>query len=268
MDARSSDDRAEDDDRGTRDRGTRALYARHVVRRGRVDLPWSPDERAVAPLLGGVATFPRLAGEALARRALKTRELYLYHSGRATARTSFSLPDDALRLVFDALARVSVEKAGPEPDGWDRDEALFTAVLRSVWVEKFSLMSAIDVVKATVPLARVSKSWRDALREAVQLRHELFDQYKRELSERGGIIFELQHLYHSQWPISSDSSDSSEFFDPEEDPEEAEREAYRNRVFDPERDDPETFRGRYHDPDDSDDDAFMASATGGGYMGH
>ena len=144
MDARSSDDRAEDDDRGTRDRGTRALYARHVVRRGRVDLPWSPDERAVAPLLGGVATFPRLAGEALARRALKTRELYLYHSGRATARTSFSLPDDALRLVFDALARVSVEKAGPEPDGWDRDEALFTAVLRSVWVEKFSLSSTVS----------------------------------------------------------------------------------------------------------------------------
>mmetsp|Transcript_22592 Transcript_22592/g.70821 ORF Transcript_22592/g.70821 Transcript_22592/m.70821 type:complete len:259 (-) Transcript_22592:282-1058(-) len=257
MDAtsRSSDDRAE------ADRGTRALYARHVVRRDRVDKPWSQAvsravaptnrdvefiERAVAPLLGGVATFPRVAGAVLARRPLQTRELYLYHSGRAPPARTFSLPEDVLRLVFDALARVSVEKAGPEPDGWDRDEALFTAVLRSVWVEKFSLMSAIDVVKATVPLARVSKSWRDALRGAVQLRRGLLDQYRRDLSEKRRNIPELQRIYHSQWPISSDSSHSSEDYDFEDEEREELLEEYRNSRF------PDDLEDR--DPGDSGED--------------
>jgi len=251
MDARSSDDRAEDDDRGTRDRGTRALYARHVVRRGRVDLPWSPDERAVAPLLGGVATFPRLAGEALARRALKTRELYLYHSGRAPPARTFSLPEDVLRLVFDALACVtSVEKASahirPPAEGWLHDEALFTRMLRSVWLEQFSLISAIDVIKATVPLARVSKSWRDALRGAVQLRRGLLDQYRRDLSEKRRNIPELQRIYHSQWPISSDSSHSSEDYDFEDEEREELLEEYRNSRF------PDDLEDR--DPGDSGED--------------
>ena len=283
MDAtsRSSDDRAE------ADRGTRALYARHVVRRDRVDKPWSQAvsravaptnrdvefiERAVAPLLGGVATFPRVAGAVLARRPLQTRELYLYHSGRAPPARTFSLPEDVLRLVFDALACVtSVEKASahirPPAEGWLHDEALFTRMLRSVWLEQFSLfstvrnstrlassrsnsfphrISAIDVIKATVPLARVSKSWRDALRGAVQLRRGLLDQYRRDLSEKRRNIPELQRIYHSQWPISSDSSHSSEDYDFEDEEREELLEEYRNSRF------PDDLEDR--DPGDSGED--------------
>jgi len=262
MDAtsRSSDDRAE------ADRGTRALYARHVVRRDRVDKPWSQAvsravaptnrdvefiERAVAPLLGGVATFPRVAGAVLARRPLQTRELYLYHSGRAPPARTFSLPEDVLRLVFDALACVtSVEKASahirPPAEGWLHDEALFTRMLRSVWLEQFSLISAIDVIKATVPLARVSKSWRDALRGAVQLRRGLLDQYRRDLSEKRRNIPELQRIYHSQWPISSDSSHSSEDYDFEDEEREEFLEEYRNSRF------PDDLEDR--DPGDSGED--------------
>ena len=298
MDAtsRSSDDRVE------ADRGTRALYARHVVRRDRVDKPWSQAvsravaptnrdvefiERAVAPLLGGVATFhpvadpntprsrrrrPRVAGAVLARRPLQTRELYLYHSGRAPPARTFSLPEDVLRLVFDALACVtSVEKASahirPPAEGWLHDEALFTRMLRSVWLEQFSLfstvrnstrlassrsnsfphrISAIDVIKATVPLARVSKSWRDALRGAVQLRRGLLDQYRRDLSEKRRNIPELQRIYHSQWPISSDSSHSSEDYDFEDEEREEFLEEYRNSRF------PDDLEDR--DPGDSGED--------------
>ena len=179
----------------------RALYAQRVVTRPRQGLPWSPSDLARAPLLGGHFTALPFCGFALARHRPEEREQCLYHSGRAPL-ARFALPDEILLTVFDALVPAATWRPEkPVPDAfWWNDHKLLDRVLRSCWIESFAWSSAIDAVVATRPLAEVSKSWRDALRKTMKLRRELLGQYKRERIRSGSTIYELQNLFHSNFP--------------------------------------------------------------------
>eukprot|EP00629_Pelagomonadales_sp_RCC1024_P012387 CAMPEP_0119283662 /NCGR_PEP_ID=MMETSP1329-20130426/28903_1 /TAXON_ID=114041 /ORGANISM="Genus nov. species nov., Strain RCC1024" /LENGTH=195 /DNA_ID=CAMNT_0007284337 /DNA_START=164 /DNA_END=748 /DNA_ORIENTATION=- len=182
-----------------------AIYARHAATRPRQDLPWSPGDVALAPLLGRVVEVgpcrepaETVVGAALAGMPPVIRETYLYHSGRAPLPAGvFALPDEVLRCVFDALAPVARVEELQIPEGWLVDRNVFEGVLRSQWMRSFALSSAIDGVAAVRPLSEVSRSWRDALREPMQVRRALLGEYQSEKTKSGRAIGDLQMLYHS-----------------------------------------------------------------------
>jgi len=52
-------------------------------------------------------------------------------------------------------------------------------------------------VAAVRPLSEVSRSWRDALREPMQVRRALLGEYKGQKAKSSETIRDLQMLYHS-----------------------------------------------------------------------